>query len=296
MASLHTSTSALTPATSNSQDAMFTLMEEPDPNRFTPQCPIHAELTAPKDASSDILSTTQFYYMPAEDGSYQLVEVEPGDGLGLRSFNHVIVTDDNVVEDISESYDRIENVKGREHETKKNRPQQSPKNPYGQFLHMEKLGLIDNSQRLDATKVLAKWKSLSSHERAKYQKMYQTEKDELGDLYRSDIKKNKMTPEKAKEKKLTRNCLRQKNIRKANTLKDMKEKMNINKLKKIILRKTERISELNKKTEELNSELLSLETSTQAAKKLIQKEENAEVIMKKKYKLAFSHHSVCHKK
>ena len=143
---------------------------------------------------------------------------------------------------------------------------------------------------------MAKWKSLSSSEKSKYQEMYQADKNELGELYRSDIKKNKMTPEEAKKKKQARDILRQTKIRKAKASKDSKEKMNIEKLKKIINGKTDKICELKKKTEELNSYLMSIEIESQAVEKLIIEKENAGVLMKKKYKLAFSHNSVCHTK
>ena len=155
--------------------------------------------------------------------------------------------------------------------------------------------MADNFQRLDQTAMLAKWKSLSPLEKAKYQKMYIAEKEELGDMYRSDIKKLKMKPEEAKKKKRTKDCLRQKNLREVLAKQKIQEKSSFARLKNIIRKKTERICEMNSLTETLNSELLSYEIETTAVVKQIQEKKEAETLMKKKYKLAFSHHSGCNK-
>ena len=283
--------------------------------------------------SPDILNATEFFivieddgnqYLDLEDDGNQYLDLGPKQNVNLESAQPVIVKDssmdavfefasvdngDDIIDTSSvgvicvppcvESACHVSNVVELPEKTAKkkinehNRKKQAPTNPYGYFLLEEKARLAIKSESLDITEALSKWKSLNSLEKAKYQKMYRDEKDKLGNLYRKSIKKNKMKPEEVHEKKLAKDRLRQQKIRSKTAMKIYQEKNNIEKLETMIQRKTEKITSLKTMKERLKSELFSSELETQAVVKLINEKENAEKVMKEKYKLVFKHHSVC---
>ena len=101
-----------------------------------------------------------------------------------------------------------------------------------------------------------------------------------------------MTTEEAREKKAKKDREWQKKVREARTMKIIQETENIKKLNRMILKRTDKIQQMNLMGESLRSELLEHKFENEAIVKLMKEKVKAECIMKQKYKLVFKHHSL----
>eukprot|EP00092_Neocalanus_flemingeri_P003165 GFUD01003383.1.p1 GENE.GFUD01003383.1~~GFUD01003383.1.p1 ORF type:complete len:287 (-),score=98.98 GFUD01003383.1:37-897(-) len=279
----HPTSSTFVPAGTSDQEIYNSFhMEIPDPNRCTSSPQFSRPVTTSNIASSDILDTAQFYWVA---DSVQIV----GDGVTLGSSGEgyvILECDDNV------NKAKDTNVKGKTQDKSK----QAPASPYGLFLRELKLKLEAEGKTLDSSVALAMWKALGPKEKAKYSKMYREEKREMGDSYRSDISEKKEDPEITREKKNERERLRQKTLRGAEAQKKNQEKVNIAKLKEMIEKKTKKIAGLEAMTDDLKKKIVECDIETKAVLKLIKGKEQAEEIMKGKYKVVFKHMTKCKKR
>ena len=130
-------------------------------------------------------------------------------------------------------------------------------------------------------------------EKVKYNIMHADAKEKLG------IQLNNMcsgSKSDSKEKKLERDRLRQKEIRRGENQKKIGGRANAKKLKEILYNKEMKLSEMKNKTEDLKSELLVCDLETHAVEKMLKEKEKLEFLMKEKFKMGFKHHSGCNNK
>ena len=168
---------------------------------------------------------------------------------------------------------------------KKKRPTTS----LGHFLAEEK----SKCDKFDYKAALSKWRAFDSKEKVRYQEMYKEAKIKFGENNDARIGTERKV---VKENKQKRDRLRQVKIRKIAKQKQELEVVNIEKMKEMILRKEEKLSEMKNKTDRLELDLLSCEDEIQAVLKTIKESEKSEGIMKEKYKSVYKHHSACPKK
>ena len=169
------------------------------------------------------------------------------------------------------------------------RKYQRPKTSLGFFLQEEKC----KSGKFDYTASMAKWKSLYLSEKVKYKIMHGDAKEKLGIQINSVSSGSKSD---SKEKKLERDRLRQKEIRRGENQKKIEGRANVEKLKEILYNKEMKLSEMENKTEDLKSELLACDLETHAVEKMLKEKEKLESLLKEKFKMVFKHHSGCNNK